>query len=167
MRKNAGALCTPMIARGFCNRRTFTNSFRGPLNDRELRNSAGRPNAPEWPLCQFCDRCSKMRGGILPICSIRQEFGRLAPPCLRRLRALGDIPQPHDVPRQADLFHQPDHVVRDVDFPPAVALAGDALIGVVVVVPTLAERQQADPPQVAAVVGRFVAARSPTCASPS
>ena len=80
---------------------------------------------------------------------------------------LRDIPHPHDVPRQADLFHHPDAPVGDVDFPPAVALAGDALVGVVVVVPAFAEGEDADPPEVAAVVGRLVVASSPTGGSPS
>src|SRR5688500_18176521 len=61
---------------------------------------------------------------------------------LRRPCALRDVPQSHHVPCQADFFHQPDKIVRGVDLVPAMALAGDALIGVMVVMPTLAERQQ-------------------------
>ena len=62
------------------------------------------------------------------------------------LRRLADVFQPHDVPRQAGFFHQQDYPVGDVDFPPAMALAGDALVGVVVVVPTFAKGQEANPP---------------------
>src|SRR4051812_42618607 len=75
--------------------------------------------------------------------------------------ALGDVLDADDVPGEADLFHEPDGPVGHVDFPPAVTLTGDALIGVVVVVPAFVEGEDADPPEVAAVVSGFVVAVTP------
>ena len=68
---------------------------------------------------------------------------------------------------QAQHLEEADHHVGDVDFPPAVAVDGQALMRVVVVVPAFAVAEQGDPPQVAAAVGRFVVAVAPDSASPS
>ncbi len=66
-----------------------------------------------------------------------------------------------DVPDQACLFQEREHPVGDIQFPPAVAVAGDSWEGVMVVVPAFAPGEQADPPQVTTVVGCFVGAVAP------
>ena len=66
-----------------------------------------------------------------------------------------------DVPGEAEFFQGADRVVGEIEFPPFVAVAGHALVGVVVVVPAFAPAEQADPPEVLAVVGGFVVAVAP------
>jgi hypothetical protein len=66
-----------------------------------------------------------------------------------------------DVPDQAGLFQERENPVGDVQFPPPVAVVGDSWEGVMVVVPAFAPGEQADPPQVAAVIGCFVGAIAP------
>ena len=64
-----------------------------------------------------------------------------------------------EVPHQAGPRHRLEHVEREVDLVPAEALARGALVGVMVVVPPLAERDERQPPVVARVVAGDVALR--------
>ena len=72
----------------------------------------------------------------------------------------------NDVPREANFFQSHDGVIRQIDLPPLVAVAGHALIGVMVVVPTFAPAEQADPPEVLAVVGKHNKLGVPSAAPP-
>ena len=80
---------------------------------------------------------------------------------LGRFCAVGNVTQAHHIPDQAKLFHHPDRVIGRIELPPAVRLASNVLVGMVVIVPPLAERQKTDPPIVATIIGRLVTARTP------
>src|SRR5208282_906231 len=62
------------------------------------------------------------------------------------------------VPDNAGRFEHPEHVVGDVDFPPEKAVARCRRVMMVVVVPSLAERDHREREAVAAVVAGLVAA---------
>ena len=68
------------------------------------------------------------------------------------------MPRRHDLAGEAEPFQQLDQVIGRVDLPPPVLVRGAGLIVVVVVVPTLADGNQADQPVIAAVIVGLVIA---------
>ncbi len=66
-----------------------------------------------------------------------------------------------DVPGQAERLQRADAHPVEIDFVPREAVARAGRMGVMVVVPPFAERQQRDPPVVRRVVARVEPARSP------
>src|SRR5688572_20914726 len=77
-------------------------------------------------------------------------------PAARRSRLLGRA----KMPDEAEGGEHAQHVVREVDLPPAEALPGRRLVVVMVVVPALAHGEEGDEEVVAAIVGGRVAARA-------
>src|SRR4051794_24624759 len=67
----------------------------------------------------------------------------------------------NDVPGEPQLLQGTNAPVSQIDLPPAVAVSGHALVSMVIIVPTFAERQHADPPEIGAVVGGFIVAIAP------
>src|SRR3954468_11204440 len=67
-----------------------------------------------------------------------------------RVEALAD--RPADVVRPPELLEDPDGARRDVDLAAVDAVAGAGRVGVVQVVPRLAERRDREPPHVAGPV---------------
>src|SRR5947209_4656270 len=67
----------------------------------------------------------------------------------------------YDVPREADDLECPDRQVGDVELPPPVPVGGRPRLRVMVIVPTLAVRPQADEDVVLAVLVRVVVAVAP------
>ena len=65
------------------------------------------------------------------------------------------------VPGQAHAGQDVDEPPGWIEFKPAMAVLSATLVGMVVVVPTFAERQVGDPPGVGAVVSGFVVAIPP------
>ena len=66
-----------------------------------------------------------------------------------------------EVPDEAELGHEFEAVVGEIDFPPVEALAGAAHVAVVVVVPAFAQGDEGEPEVVAALVGGFEALIAP------
>lgn len=62
-----------------------------------------------------------------------------------------------DVPHQTERAEEADGVVGDVDFPPEEALAGSALIVVVIVVPPLAQGENREREAIFRLVAGYVA----------
>ena len=83
---------------------------------------------------------------------LRRPRRQPAPP--RTLLLLALRRDQHDVPRQAEAPHRPDHPAAGVELPPAQAVQRRAREGVVVVVPGLAERGQREPEDVGRLVLR-------------
>src|SRR5688572_20725329 len=65
------------------------------------------------------------------------------------------------IPNQANAFEDFNDGIRHIEFPPAVAAAGRARIGMVVVVPAFAKGNEGDPPDIAAVILGFEVAVAP------
>src|SRR6188474_2063830 len=66
-----------------------------------------------------------------------------------------------DVFREAEGAEDADDEPGGVEFPPAVAVGGGALVGVVVVMPAFAKGHDADEPVIATAVARVVVAVAP------
>ena len=65
------------------------------------------------------------------------------------------------VPSQAQLFHGHNRPIRHINLPPAVAVLGHTLVGVVVVVPAFTKGQKPNPPEIPRVIGCLVVAVAP------
>ena len=66
-----------------------------------------------------------------------------------------------NLPGEAQFFEHEDCAVGHVEFPPFVAVLGHPLVFVMIVMPAFAVGQQSHPPEIAAVVGRFIVAITP------
>ena len=89
-----------------------------------------------------------------------RRSGASWPPATTRSPATTRCRRLVQVPHEAECGKHAQHEVRHVDLPPEEALARGALVVVVVVVPSLAQRDGREDCAVSAVVGGRVAARS-------